>query len=56
MDRKLALSFAKRMVVLTGTGVSAESGINPFRGQRLVADVTTTEAYRCNSAKVWCSS
>ena len=50
---------AQRVVVLTGAGVSAESGVPTFRGggglweNQRVEDVATPEAFRRNPALVW---
>jgi NAD-dependent deacetylase len=54
-----ALAAAKRVVVLTGAGVSAESGVPTFRandglweGHR-IEDVATPEGFHRNPALVW---
>ena len=51
--------MARRVVVLTGAGVSAESGLKTFRddgglweGER-VEDVATPEAWRRDAGRVW---
>jgi NAD-dependent deacetylase len=57
-----AVSFlraAERVVVLTGAGISAESGLATFRGAgglwegNRVQDVATPEAFRRDPATVW---
>ncbi|MDY0042031.1 MAG: NAD-dependent deacylase [Desulforhabdus sp.] len=53
------LRAAKRIVVLTGAGVSAESGIPTFRGEGglwrnyRATDLATPEAFERNPALVW---
>jgi NAD-dependent deacetylase len=53
------LRGAKRIVVLTGAGVSAESGIPTFRGEGglwrnyRATDLATPEAFERNPALVW---
>ena len=53
------LHTAKRVVVLTGAGVSAESGIPTFRGEGGIwrnyraTDLATPEAFARNPALVW---
>lgn len=55
----LSLSAQDRLFVLTGAGVSAESGLATFRGSgglwngHRVEDVATPEAWRANPALVW---
>ena len=50
---------AKRLAVLTGAGVSAESGVETFRGEDgtwskvNVEDVATPQAFERDPAKVW---
>lgn len=58
-DARPALEAARRVVVLTGAGVSAESGLATFRaadglweGHR-VEDVATPEAFARNPQLVW---
>ena len=54
-----ALRGAERVLVLTGAGVSAESGVNTFRGGgglwegHRVEDVATPEAFARDPALVW---
>jgi NAD-dependent deacetylase len=54
-----ALRGAERLCVLTGAGVSAESGVNTFRGAgglwegHRVEDVATPEAFRRDPELVW---
>src|SRR5579883_1805035 len=54
-----ALRVAGRLCVLTGAGVSAESGVNTFRGGgglwegHRVEDVATPEAFARDPALVW---
>lgn len=56
---KKVLSESKNIVVLTGAGVSAESGIPVFRGAGglwrtyRAASLATPEAFRSNPALVW---
>lgn len=57
---KQVLDGAKNIVVLTGAGVSAESGIPTFRGSsgslwrtHSPADLATPTAFRANPALVW---
>lgn len=56
--RKL-LQAAKRVVVLTGAGVSAESGVPTFRGAGgywrtySAQDLATPSAFRSNPSLVW---
>lgn len=53
------LAGARRVVVLTGAGVSAESGLATFRGAgglwegRRVEEVATPEAFERDPASVW---
>lgn len=53
------LSHSKNIVVLTGAGVSAESGIPVFRGagglwrQYQATSLATPEAFRTNPGLVW---
>src|SRR6516164_10290889 len=53
------LSHAKRVAVLTGAGVSAESGVATFRGAsglwegHRIADVATPEGFQRDPALVW---
>ena len=53
------LASARRVVALTGAGISAESGIAPFRGSGGIwsrfdpMEYGTGEALRQNPAKVW---
>ena len=53
------LSAQDRVFVLTGAGVSAESGLPTFRGAdglwrgHRVQDVATPEAFRANPEMVW---
>jgi NAD-dependent deacetylase len=53
------LRDAERVCVLTGAGVSAESGVNTFRGPgglwegHRVEDVATPEAFRADPELVW---
>lgn len=55
----LPLDGRARLLVLTGAGVSAESGLATFRGQgglwegSRVEDVATPEAFIANPARVW---
>ncbi|MCL7926183.1 MAG: NAD-dependent deacylase [marine benthic group bacterium] len=50
---------ARAIAVLTGAGVSAESGVPTFRGEgglwrgRSALDLATPEAFRCDPAEVW---
>lgn len=61
VGEKLAQVFthAKRVVVLTGAGVSAESGIPTFRGQEglwktyRAEELATPEAFQSNPTLVW---
>jgi NAD-dependent deacetylase len=54
-----SLRYAERVCVLTGAGVSAESGVNTFRGAgglwegQRVEDVATPEAFRRDPQLVW---
>jgi NAD-dependent deacetylase len=54
-----ALSQAQRLVVLTGAGISAESGVPTFRGadglwrQYRAVDLATPEAFARNPDLVW---
>ncbi len=54
-----ALAAARRVLVLTGAGVSAESGIPTFRGAGglwegfRAEDLATPEAFREDPARVW---
>jgi NAD-dependent deacetylase len=54
-----ALRSARRVVALTGAGISAESGVPTFRGGgglwegERVEDVATPEAFARNPDKVW---
>jgi NAD-dependent deacetylase len=54
-----AMRSAERLCVLTGAGVSAESGVNTFRGAgglwegHRVEDVATPEAFENDPALVW---
>jgi NAD-dependent deacetylase len=54
-----ALRSAERLCVLTGAGVSAESGVNTFRGAaglwegHRVEDVATPEAFEKDPGLVW---
>ena len=54
-----SLSSRDRVFVLTGAGVSAESGLPTFRGAdglwrgHRVQDVATPEAFRANPEMVW---
>lgn len=53
------LKKAKSCLVLTGAGVSAESGLQTFRGMQGLWDdfnpqeLATPEAFACNPKKVW---
>lgn len=53
------LARAERVAVLTGAGVSAESGVPTFRGSgglwegQRIEDVATPEAFRRDPAMVW---
>lgn len=53
------LNHSKNIVVLTGAGVSAESGIPVFRGagglwrQYQASSLATPEAFRANPGLVW---
>lgn len=53
------LNHSKNIVVLTGAGVSAESGIPVFRGagglwrQYQATSLATPEAFRANPGLVW---
>jgi len=55
----LKLTPATKVLVLTGAGISAESGISTFRDSgglwenHKVEDVATPEAFLANPAKVW---
>jgi len=55
----LKLTPATKVLVLTGAGISAESGISTFRDSgglwenNRVEDVATPEAFSANPAKVW---
>src|SRR3982751_1006582 len=60
MERAAALlRDAKRVAVLTGAGISAESGLATFRGQgglwegHRVEDVATPRAFEANPGLVW---
>ncbi len=60
LDRaRQALALARRVVVLTGAGVSAESGVPTFRGpdglwrNHDVARLATPQAFRQDPALVW---
>jgi len=54
-----AIKIAKNCVVLTGAGVSAESGLETFRGMQGLWDdfdpmkLATPEAFACEPKKVW---
>lgn len=56
---RTVLSDSKNIVVLTGAGVSAESGIPVFRGagglwrQYQATSLATPEAFRANPGLVW---
>lgn len=58
-DFKKVLQNANNIVVLTGAGVSAESGIPTFRGEgglwrtHRAADLATPTAFRANPSLVW---
>jgi NAD-dependent deacetylase len=58
-DAAAALRTAERVCVLTGAGVSAESGVNTFRGPgglwegQRVEDVATPRAFARDPAFVW---
>lgn len=58
-DIRAAFANAKSMVVLTGAGVSAESGIDTFRGEDgawskvNVEEVATPEGFERDPVKVW---
>lgn len=58
-DFKKVLQKAKNIVVLTGAGVSAESGIPTFRGEgglwrtHRASDLATPTAFRANPSLVW---
>lgn len=58
-DAAAALRGAERVLVLTGAGVSAESGVNTFRGGgglwegHRVEDVATPEAFARDPSLVW---
>lgn len=58
-EAALLLSHAKRVVVFTGAGVSAESGLATFRGSgglwegHRVEDVATPEAFARDPLLVW---
>lgn len=57
--RPIPLDDATRLLVLTGAGVSAESGLATFRGAgglwegQRVEDVATPEAFEADPARVW---
>src|SRR5579871_327082 len=60
MKRRLMhLSLQDRLFVLTGAGISAESGLATFRGSgglwngHRVEEVATPEAWEANPAFVW---
>jgi NAD-dependent deacetylase len=54
-----ALSPSDRLFILTGAGISAESGLPTFRGAdgiwrgQRAQDIATPEAFRANPEKVW---
>jgi NAD-dependent deacetylase len=59
MKSKFILSFENRVVVLTGAGISAESGIRTFRDNNglwenhNIEDVATPQGFLQNPALVW---
>lgn len=56
---RIPLDAGRRLIVLTGAGISAESGLATFRGSgglwegHRVQDVATPEAFRADPAAVW---
>lgn len=56
---KKALDDSKNIVVITGAGISAESGIPVFRGAgglwrtHKALDLATSQAFRKNPALIW---
>jgi NAD-dependent deacetylase sirtuin 5 len=56
---RLSLNSAKKIVVVTGAGVSAESGVPTFRGAGgywrtyQATDLATPEAFKANPSLVW---